>query len=52
MIQQIAVIILFAAALGYLGYRAWTTLRQPARGGCTKGCGCELPERSPATLQK
>lgn len=43
MIQQISVLLIFLAALGYLGYRGWQTIKRPETGGCAKGCGCETP---------
>lgn len=46
MIQQVIVILIFTAALGYLGTRMWKTLRRPAAGGCAKGCGCSAPGHS------
>ncbi|GAB2799028.1 hypothetical protein GCM10027275_51010 [Rhabdobacter roseus] len=42
MIQQLIVIVLFLAALGYLAQRAWKTYARKDTGGCAKGCGCEV----------
>ena len=44
--QQLLVILIFLAAVGYLGWRALVSLRRPAQGGCGKGCGCGAPEKS------
>jgi hypothetical protein len=39
MLQQLAIGLIFLAALAYLGWRGWKTLfRKEA--GCSKGCGC------------
>ena len=40
MFQQLIVLLIFLAAVGYLGRRAWLSLRRPAQAGCGKGCGC------------
>ncbi|MFB9296093.1 FeoB-associated Cys-rich membrane protein [Persicitalea jodogahamensis] len=40
MSQQLIVLLIFLAAVGYLGRRAWVSLRRPAQAGCGKGCGC------------
>lgn len=46
MLQQIVVLLVFLAALGYLGYRCWQSLRRPDTGGCAKGCGCDTATKS------
>jgi hypothetical protein len=51
MIQQAIVLLVFLAALGYLGIRMWKSLRRPAAGGCAKGCGCASPEQSATTAR-
>ncbi|TDB68274.1 FeoB-associated Cys-rich membrane protein [Arundinibacter roseus] len=38
--QQLIVLLIFCAALSYLGIRVWKALRRPAEAGCGKGCGC------------
>ncbi len=46
MTQQIVVLLIFLAALGYLGWRSWVSFRRTETGGCSKGCGCATPEKS------
>ena len=48
MVQQLIVIILFLAALGYLAQRAWKAYYRKNTGGCAKGCGCEVEEGASA----
>ncbi|CCH02089.1 hypothetical protein FAES_4089 [Fibrella aestuarina BUZ 2] len=37
--QTILIFLLFAAAVGYLGWRAYRSL-SARQAGCGKGCGC------------
>ncbi|MEZ0539990.1 FeoB-associated Cys-rich membrane protein [Fibrella arboris] len=45
--QTILIFVLFAVALGYLGWRAYTRF-VAKEAGCGKGCGCATDARSPA----
>lgn len=38
-IQLLLIIVLFAAAFGYLGRRVWLTFAAKGQAGCAKGCG-------------
>ena len=46
--QQLLVILIFLTAVGYLGWRAWKSLRRPQAGSCGKGCGCADDEHPAA----
>lgn len=39
-IQTLIIAVLVLAALGYVGRRAWRTLRPSKQAGCGDGCGC------------
>ncbi|MCF0039480.1 FeoB-associated Cys-rich membrane protein [Dyadobacter fanqingshengii] len=40
MAQEIIILILFLAALGFMGWRVWKAFDNRNDGGCAKGCGC------------
>ncbi|WP_461116139.1 FeoB-associated Cys-rich membrane protein [Spirosoma jeollabukense] len=39
--QEFIVLLIFAAALVYLGNRAYQSFFAKKKAGCGKGCGCE-----------
>ena len=54
--QELLIFLLFAAAVGYLGYRAYGRFAKK-QAGCGKGCGCETDTAvrvvsAPKNLQK
>ncbi|WP_082213449.1 FeoB-associated Cys-rich membrane protein [Dyadobacter psychrophilus] len=38
--QQIIILILFLAAVVFMGWRVWKAFDKRNAGGCAKGCGC------------
>ncbi|UFH52230.1 FeoB-associated Cys-rich membrane protein [Spirosoma sp. KNUC1025] len=38
--QEVIIVLVFLAALGYLGRRAYRSFFAKKQAGCGKGCGC------------
>ncbi|CAN5615791.1 hypothetical protein BH09BAC4_BH09BAC4_00800 [soil metagenome] len=48
--QELIVLLIFAAALVYLGSRAYRSFFAKKKAGCGKGCGCETDVKSRALV--
>ena len=40
LVQTLVVVLIIAAALGYVGRRAWRAVRPRKAAGCDAACGC------------
>ncbi|RIV23536.1 FeoB-associated Cys-rich membrane protein [Fibrisoma montanum] len=49
--QELVILLVFLAAVGYLIRRAVQSLARPKTGGCGKNCGCDT-KTTPATPER